>query len=93
MPATFFRTANGRLRALRFSGTVFLLSAAANFITRGWHTLPWVVWLLMSIGASMLSPSEADTPKSRGLILVYVIAFAAVAFGAILMLVDMGRHH
>jgi hypothetical protein len=28
-------------------------------------TLPWVVWLLMSMGAFMLSPSEADTPVER----------------------------
>ena len=91
MPGTFFRTANGRWRALRISGSVFLLSAAANFITRGWHALPWVAWLLMSAGAFMMSLSEADTPpaKSRGLILVYVIALTAVALGAILLLADM----
>jgi hypothetical protein len=94
MPATFFRTAHGRLRALRISGSVFFLSAAANFITRGWNAVPWVAWLLMSAGAFVMSLSEADTPpaRSRGLILVYVIAFAAVALGAVLLLIDMGRH-
>jgi hypothetical protein len=65
-----------------------------DFITRGWNAVPWVAWLLMSAGAFVMSLSEADTPpaRSRGLILVYVIAFAAVALGAVLLLIDMGRH-
>jgi hypothetical protein len=95
MAATFFRTANGRWRALRFSGCLFLFNAAASLITRGFRSLPWVAWLLIAAGAFMTSPSEADTRPvtSKGLILVYGIGFTAATAGAVLLLVDLGRHH
>jgi hypothetical protein len=94
MPATFFRTTNGRWRALRFIGCLSLFSAAGALISRGFHALPWVAWLLLSAAAFMMSSSEADTPpaKSGGLILVYVVACVAMTFGVILLLVDLATH-
>jgi hypothetical protein len=95
MAANFFRTANGRWRALRFSGCVFLFSSAANLMMHGFHSVPWLAWLLIAAGAFMTSQSEADTPpvKSKGLILAYGIGLASFAAGAVLMLVDLGKHH
>lgn len=93
-PMPLFRTANGKWRALRFCGCAFLLSAIGSLMTRGFYALPWVAFLLISLGSFALSVSEADTPpaKSRGLILVYVMAFIAASVGAVLLLVDLGKH-
>ena len=89
-PMPVFRNANGKWRSLRFSGCVFLLSAAASIVTRGF-ALPCFAWLLMSAGVFMLSPSEQYPPpvKSKGLILIYGVGLAGAGAGAILLLVDL----